>query len=126
MALLTPAQRAEIRATPAGTQRMELRQSMRRAALLLKFPDTDGVPPWIVVSGQLLEKLGKALLQALGNLAMEGVRNAVTSGLSGGRAKHDAAVSHVMQGAPDVAADVAAELVWTAFKTLSNEDDQNE
>lgn len=91
------------------------KRAARRARRLAKWPDTDGVPPWVPKAGETLKVL-----------AREAVKFAATLALEGGRAKHDAAVARVLDSvgatgrAGDMATNLASEAVWRAFEELED------
>ena len=67
-------------------------------------------PPWVDDALDVLE-----------SVARDAVRMAAKSVIRGGRARHDAAVAHVMRTAPDgISGKVASALVWRAFQTLAD------
>lgn len=103
----------------------EERQALRRERKLAKWPDTNGKPPWIGELGDVLESFAQRASIVLIKAAMEAVKAAALSSLSGGQARHNFAVDRLLEATKEAAEPLlreeAASLIADAYDVLDEE-----
>lgn len=101
------------------------RKALRRERALLRWPDTDGRPPWLVRAEGVLLRVSQRVAVVLVSAASTAVLDAATSTLRGGQLRHEFAVASLLAAAGAHAVNLgtkeAAGLVEDAYQVLDDE-----
>ena len=109
----------------------EDQKALRKERQLVRWPDTDGMPPWKVKLAAVLDDVGDGVVLfaqraaiVLVKAALGAVKEAALSTLAGGEAKHEFAVDRLLEAAGDHALrlgrDEAASMIVDAFDVLDS------
>jgi hypothetical protein len=100
-----------------GKEERALRRAERKAKRLRKYPDTDGVPPWVLAARERVADAAKVLARA----AIEAVKMAAKEAISGALKSNQAAAAVML--ATGVDEDAAIDAVFDAFERMERDND---
>jgi hypothetical protein len=85
------------------------RRALRQRRKLERWPETGGRPPWLVRAEGVLVRVAQRATIVLIRASVAAVKAAAVAVLSGGRARHEFAVSALLAAASEVAIELARE-----------------